>query len=89
MFGAVYSPVVLIVPTVAFPPRTPATSQFTVVSAVPVTVALNGTVCPSTTEVALGNTDTLIPVGLPLLVEDCPPLQPAIHKPARVRRTFP
>jgi hypothetical protein len=56
---------------------------------VPVTVAVNGTVCPSTTEVALGNTDTLIPVAFPLLVEDCPPLQPALHKMARIRRNFP
>jgi hypothetical protein len=86
-FGAVYIPVVVIVPTVAFPPCTPATCQFTDVFVVPVTVALNGTVCPITTDVALGNTVTLIPAFPPLV--DCLPLHPAHHKMARVRGIFP
>src|SRR6266478_10010366 len=89
--GAVYRPPVVIVPTVGFPPATPATSQFTPVFVVPVTVAVNGTVCPTTTDVAEGNTLTVIPVGFPLLLllEDGLLLQPALHKIARVRNSFP
>src|SRR5258708_24886736 len=75
----------------AFPPATPATSQFTTVFVVPVTVAVNGTVCPTTTDVAEGNTLTVMPVGFPLLLvlEDGLLLQPALHKIARVRNSFP
>jgi hypothetical protein len=39
--GAVYSPAVEIVPTVAFPPVVPFTCQVTAVLEVPVTVAVN------------------------------------------------
>src|ERR1700756_5415798 len=87
--GAVYRPPVVIVPTVAFPPATPATSQFTAVFVVPVTATLNGTVCPTTTDVADGDTVTVIPVGFPTLLADCPPLQPAHDKMATVKRNFP
>jgi hypothetical protein len=87
--GAVYRPPVVIVPTVGFPPGTPATSQFTIVFVVPVTVAVNGTVCPTTTDVAEGNTLTVMPVEFPLVLEDGLLLQPAFHKIARVRNSFP
>jgi hypothetical protein len=56
---------------------------------VPVTVTLKGTVCPITTDVADGNTVTLIPAVFPPPLAACPPLQPAHHKMARVRRSFP
>jgi hypothetical protein len=47
--GAVYSPLVLIVPTVALPPATPFTCQVTAVFVVPVTVAVNWSVAPGLT----------------------------------------
>jgi hypothetical protein len=87
--GAVYRPPEVIVPTVEFPPATPATSQFTAVFVVPVTVALKGTVCPTTTDVALGDTITLIGVVFPPPLAEFRPLHPALHKMARVRRSFP
>jgi hypothetical protein len=68
-FGAVYNPSVVIVPTVPLPPCTPATSQFTAAFAVPVTVAVKGTVFPSTTEVAVGKTLTEIPLVFPPVLE--------------------
>jgi hypothetical protein len=41
VIGAVYTPDVEIMPTVALPPATPLTLQFTVVFEDPVTVAVN------------------------------------------------
>src|SRR5258708_18666368 len=74
---------------VGFPPAAPATSQFTPVFVVPVTVAVNGTVCPTTTDVAEGNTLTVIPVEFPLVLEDGLLLQPALHKIATLRNSYP
>jgi len=57
---------------------------------VPVTVAVNGTVCPTTTDVAEGNTLTVMPAEFPLVLEDgLLLLQPAFHKIASVRNSFP
>jgi hypothetical protein len=48
-WGAVYSPVLDIVPTVEFPPEAPFTLQVTAVFDVPVTAAVNCCVLPSNT----------------------------------------
>ena len=56
--GAVYSPVVEMVPTVAFPPFTPFTCHVTAVFEVFVTVAVNCCVKPVTTVAVLGLTAT-------------------------------
>jgi len=58
--GAVYTPAVVIVPTVAFPPETPFTLQLTVVSVLFFTVAVNVMVFPSSTEPLDGATATVI-----------------------------
>jgi hypothetical protein len=57
--GAVYSPALEIVPTVAFPPSTPFTLHATRVSVVPVTVAANGRVAPRKTIALIGATLTV------------------------------
>ena len=56
--GAVYSPVALIVPVVAFPPVTLFTCHVTAVFAVPETVAVNCCVRPVVTVAVLGLTVT-------------------------------
>jgi hypothetical protein len=61
--GAVYTPVDVIVPTVAFPPGTPLTFQVTAVSVVFDTVAANVTWFPSTTDPFVGVTVTTIDGG--------------------------
>jgi hypothetical protein len=58
--GAVYTPAVLIVPVVAFPPETPFTLQLTEVSVVFFTVAANVIVFPSKTDPLGGAIDTVI-----------------------------
>src|SRR5262249_17831563 len=62
-FGAVYAPVVVIVPTAALRPGTPFTLQLTAVLAVLLTVALNLVVFPSTTELLFGVTATATEPG--------------------------
>jgi hypothetical protein len=57
--GAVYSPALEIVPTVAFPPSTPFTLHVTRVSVVPVTVAANACVAPKNTIALVGATLTV------------------------------
>jgi hypothetical protein len=57
--GAVYSPALEIVPTVAFPPSTPFTLHVTRVSVVPVTVAANACVAPRNTIALVGATLTV------------------------------
>lgn len=61
--GAVYNPPGLMVPTVEFPPETPFTLQFTAVSFVFFTLAVNVTMFPSTTDPLGGTTDTVIAGG--------------------------
>ena len=61
--GAVYTPVVLIVPVIAFPPAIPSTLQFTPVFVVFVTVAVNCNVFPSNTDPLVGAIDTAIGGG--------------------------
>jgi hypothetical protein len=56
--GAVYAPLLLIVPVAALPPGTPFTLQLTAVSVVFATLALKVVVFPSTTELVFGVTDT-------------------------------
>jgi hypothetical protein len=52
--GAVYTPSVVIVPTVEFPPGTPETLQETLVSLVLVTVAMKVCVFPKINEALFG-----------------------------------
>ena len=61
LLGAVYSPVVEMVPTVALPPDTALTSQCTVLRTVPVpcTVAVNCCVWPTSTFAVGGVTVTV------------------------------
>lgn len=61
--GAVYIPVEVIVPSVAFPPGTPFTLQLTAVSLVFVTVAVNVAWLPSTTDTLAGVTEIWIDGG--------------------------
>ena len=61
--GAVYIPADVIVPSAAFPPGTPLTLQLTEVSVVFATVAVNDVWAPSTTEVFVGFTVTVIAAG--------------------------
>src|SRR5690242_11632296 len=65
--GAVYRPVVEIVPSVPFPPVIPFTCQVTRVSAVFWTVAVNWAVRRTRTVAAVG--DTVTETGRPLLTE--------------------
>jgi hypothetical protein len=55
-FGAVYTPAVVIVPTVAFPPVTPLTCHVTPVLVEKFTVAANCCVCAALTETVSGLT---------------------------------
>jgi hypothetical protein len=57
--GAVYSPVALIVPTVAFPPVTPFTCHITLVFAAYATLAVNCCVWPVCTIAVPGETSTV------------------------------
>jgi hypothetical protein len=59
--GAVYRPVVSILPCVVSPPVTPLTCQITAVSEALATEAVNFFVPETGTEVLAGVTDTLIP----------------------------
>ena len=82
-WGAVYSPPVVIVPTVELPPATPFTAQVTVVFEDPVTVALNCCVLPSRTFALAGDTETVTeggnePPDVPDDDELPPLLQPVI-----------
>jgi len=63
VLGAVYKPPVVIVPTVAFPPATPFTCQFTAIFVVPVTVAVNCCVWPGVKFTDAGETLTVITTG--------------------------
>jgi len=58
--GAVYSPVVEMIPTVAFPPVTPSTAHVTAVFEDPVTVAWNCCVAPAWMAALTGVTATEI-----------------------------
>jgi hypothetical protein len=61
--GAVYKPMALIVPAVAFPPWTPSTDHVTAVFVVPVTVAVNAVVPLTGTEADVCDRVTLIWLG--------------------------
>jgi hypothetical protein len=61
--GAVYNPPAVIVPSVEFPPATPSTAQATVVSGVPVTLAVICCVPPRKTFALAGETVTLMTGG--------------------------
>jgi hypothetical protein len=88
--GAVYTPPVVVVPTVALPPAISSTLQLTVVSAVFVTVAVNMAVFPS----SMG---PLGPVTVTTMAEgggggggtelEPPAPQPTAHAPAARRAT--
>jgi hypothetical protein len=56
--GAVYNPVVFTVPTVTYPPTTPSTDHVAAWFVLPVTLAVNCCVCPTTTVGAGGFTAT-------------------------------
>lgn len=66
--GAVYKPLLLIVPTVALPLVRLLTCQVTAVLALPVTVAVNCWVCPVGTLVKVGETLTATVCGAPVTV---------------------
>jgi hypothetical protein len=59
-FGAVYTPLELIVPTVAFPPGNVSTSQVTAVLALPFTVAENARVWPGVSPPRFGAIATVV-----------------------------
>jgi len=61
--GAMYNPLVLIVPIVELPPATPFTLQFTLVFVVFLTVAVNVNMLPSTTDPLGGTIETVIAGG--------------------------
>jgi hypothetical protein len=67
VLGAVYSPSLLIVPTVEFPPSTPFTCQVTAVLVENMTDAANCLVLVASTEVVEGLTET----GSPITTEAC------------------
>ena len=62
--GAVYTPAVLIVPTVVDPPVVPLTDHVTAEFVVPVTVLENASELPSRTVAVDGETDTTTGVAL-------------------------
>ncbi|MGH9208426.1 MAG: hypothetical protein ACRD1G_18045, partial [Acidimicrobiales bacterium] len=66
--GAVYSPDVETVPTVALPPVTPFTCQVTAVLLVPVTVAVNCCVVPTCTDAEVGAIETATTVTVRVTV---------------------
>jgi hypothetical protein len=80
--GAVYTPVDVIVPRVAFPPATPLTLQFTAVSVVFVTVAMNVSWFPSTTDPVVGVTVTPMDGGGGGGGGALPAPQPSVHAPS-------
>jgi len=80
--GAVYTPVDVIVPRVAFPPATPLTLQFTAVSVVFVTVATNVSWFPSTTDPVVGVTVTPMDGGGGGGGGAVPAPQPSVHAPS-------
>jgi len=80
--GAVYTPVDVIVPRVAFPPATPLTLQFTAVSVVFGTVATNVSWFPSTTDPVVGVTVTPMDGGGGGGGGALPAPQPSVHAPS-------
>jgi hypothetical protein len=84
--GAVYKPMALIVPAVAFPPWTPSTDHVTAVLLVPVTVAVNGVVPLTGTEADVCDSVTLIWAGGGVDGDDFEP-QPARMRVAKARET--
>jgi hypothetical protein len=84
--GAVYKPMALIVPLVAFPPWTPSTDHVTAVLVVPVTVAVNGVVPLTGTEADVCDRVTLIWVGGGVDGDDFEP-HPARMRVAKARQT--
>jgi hypothetical protein len=78
----VYTPVDVIVPRVAFPPATPLTLQFTAVSVVFVTVAMNVSWFPSTTDPVVGVTVTPMDGGGGGGGGALPAPQPSVHAPS-------
>jgi len=80
--GAVYTPVDVIVPRVAFPSATPLTLQFTAVSVVFVTVATNVSWFPSTTDPVVGDTVTPMDGGGGGGGGALPAPQPSVHAPS-------
>jgi len=75
--GAVYSPIALIVPTVAFPPATLSTDHVTAVFEVFATVAANWAVAPGPRFATDGFKVTVTPGGVGLDDEVFIPWQPA------------
>jgi len=61
--GAVYTPLVVMVPSAALPPGTPFTVQLTAVSVVLLTLALNDVVFPKITDPLFGVTVTWVCAG--------------------------
>lgn len=59
VIGAVYAPAAEIIPTMALPPATPLTLQFTIVLEEPATVAVNAWVMATCTLAVAGVTDTV------------------------------
>jgi len=62
--GALYTPAVVIVPTVELPPAMPDTSQFTPVFVVPVTQEVNWSDCPTSRLVLVGEMETDTDAGM-------------------------
>src|SRR6059058_1639846 len=77
------------VPTAEFPPAMPFTLQLTVVSVVLVTVAVNATWLPSTTEPLSGATLTVMEGGGGGGATAAPPPQPRVHAPTARRARKP
>jgi hypothetical protein len=67
--GAVYRPLVEIVPTVVLPPNIPSTAHVTAAFEVPVTAAVNCCVPPVATVAELGLTVTVIPEADPTVMK--------------------
>jgi len=67
--GAVYRPLVEMVPTVVLPPNIPSTAHVTPVFEVPVTAAVNCCVPPVATLAELGLTVTVIPEADPTVMK--------------------
>jgi hypothetical protein len=72
--GAVYNPVVSMVPVAALPPATAFTDHVTLVLVFPVTVAANACMAPARTIAVAGATATVTPALLGGVVGDDPPL---------------
>ena len=65
MAGALYIPLLLIVPFPVFPPGIPSTDQVTAVLPVPVTVAVNACECPTCNVADVG---PIVTFTLPLVI---------------------